>query len=87
MIARFAANAPVAMVPQYVFNLRRLTALALDVGTSDGLIEGNRALDRILSHYRVPHTFETYDGDHLSGIAMRIETKVMPFFSEHLARQ
>jgi pimeloyl-ACP methyl ester carboxylesterase len=32
VIARLAANAPVALVPQYVFQLRRLRALAFDVG-------------------------------------------------------
>lgn len=84
-IARLAANAPVVMAPQYAFNLRRLRALALDIGSRDGLIDGNEALDRVLTAHGVPHVYETYDGDHLDGVAVRIETRVVPFFSTHLA--
>ena len=84
-LARLAANAPVVMVPQYAFNLRRLRALALDIGTRDGLIGGDEALDRVLTAHGVPHVYETYDGDHLDGIAVRIETSVVPFFSTHFA--
>lgn len=84
VVAEHAANAPVAMVPQYVFQLRQLTAFAFDVGTNDRLLAGNEALDRALTTYEVPHTFETYDGDHLNRIAERIQTRVLPFFAEHL---
>jgi len=84
VVARLAANAPVVMVPQYVFALRRLTAFALDVGTSDSLLADNEELDHALSLYDVPHSFETYDGDHLNRIGERIETEVLPFFTTHL---
>ncbi|HUF48496.1 MAG TPA: alpha/beta hydrolase-fold protein [Vicinamibacterales bacterium] len=84
VLARFAANAPVALVPQRVFALRRLTALAFDVGTRDGLQRESAALDRALTHHGIPHVYQTYDGDHLDGVAGRIETVVMPFFARHL---
>jgi len=84
VIAKHDANAPVAMVPQYAFELRRLTALGFDVGTADNLLDENAALDRVMTIYRVPHTFETYDGDHLNRIAERMQTTVVPFFSAHL---
>jgi S-formylglutathione hydrolase FrmB len=86
VVARFAANAPVTMVPQYVFNLRRLDAIAFDVGTRDSLAAGSAALDRVMTEQGIAHTYETYDGDHLSGVADRIVTKVMPFFARHLSR-
>jgi enterochelin esterase-like enzyme len=84
VIARIAANAPVVIVPQYVFNLRRLKGIAFDVGTRDNLMSGSVALDRVLTEQGVTHTHETYDGDHLSGIAGRLVTKVMPFFRRNL---
>ena len=87
VVARFAANAPVAMVPRYVFNLRRLKAIAFDMGTRDNLINGSAALDRVMTEQGVAHTYETYDGDHLSGVAGRLVTKVMPFFEKHLTNR
>jgi enterochelin esterase-like enzyme len=85
VLARQAANAPVALVDQYVANLRELHAIAFDVGLQDGLIAGCRALDGALNRYRIPHTFETYEGTHTSRIAERVETKSLPFFSNQLA--
>ena len=37
VLARWAANAPLAMVDQYIGNLRQYRAIALDVGDLDGL--------------------------------------------------
>jgi S-formylglutathione hydrolase FrmB len=84
VLARLAANAPVAMAPQHVFSLRRLRGLAFDIGTRDGLLGGNEALDRVLTAHDVSHVFETYEGDHLDGVASRIVSKVVPFFSQLL---
>jgi S-formylglutathione hydrolase FrmB len=86
VIARLAANAPVAMVPQSLFQLRRLKAIAFDMGTRDNLISGTIALDRVMTEQGLTHTYETYEGDHLSGVADRIVTRVMPFFAKHLAK-
>ena len=33
----------------------------------------------------IPHTFETYDGNHISGVQERLEKNVMPFFSKNLS--
>jgi S-formylglutathione hydrolase len=87
VVARLAANAPVALVPQSVFRLRRLVALAFDVGTSDGLQADNAAFDRALGEFGIPHVYDTYDGDHINRVAERIETRVMPFFAAHLVRR
>jgi enterochelin esterase-like enzyme len=84
VLARWAANSPVAMFDQYVGNLRQLKAIAFDVGLQDGLISGSRQLDARLREYQIPHTFETYEGTHTSHVADRIETRVLPFFSAQL---
>lgn len=84
VLARWAANSPIAMLDQYADNLRHLKAIAFDVGMQDNLISGSRQLDARLQTYKIPHTFETYEGTHTSHVADRIETKVLPFFSAQL---
>jgi len=83
--ARWAANAPLAMIDQYVPNLHKLKAIGIDVGDKDGLVENNRSLSRILTQYGVANTFEVYDGDHTNRMALRVETKVLPFFTKNLS--
>ena len=82
--ARWVANAPLAIIDQYVSNLRKLHAIAIDVGDKDGLLASNQELSRILAQYDLKNTFEIYDGDHTNHIALRVETKVIPFFSQNL---
>jgi S-formylglutathione hydrolase FrmB len=84
-IAMWAANAPLAMVPQYIPSFRSFTAIAFDAGDRDiPIADTIRTLDRMLNGYGIAHSFEIYPGDHVSGIQQRLETKVLPFFSEHL---
>jgi S-formylglutathione hydrolase len=86
VLAKWAANAPLAMVDRYVGNLKKLHAIAFDAGDKDTVIaETIRTLDGILSGYDLPHTFEIYEGTHVSGLQSRIETKAMAFFSKNLA--
>jgi S-formylglutathione hydrolase len=86
VVARWAANAPLAMVYQYLPNLRKYSAIALDAGDQDQPIESTvRRLDRILTDYGIAHTAETYEGNHVSGIHERLASKVLPFFAAHLA--
>jgi S-formylglutathione hydrolase len=85
VIAEWVANAPLAMVNQYLSNLKTYTAIAFDAGDRDvGIADTLRTLDAILVDYQFSHTFEIYPGDHVSAINERLETKVLPFFSEHL---
>jgi enterochelin esterase-like enzyme len=84
VLSRWIANSPLAQLDQYVTELRSLHAIAFDVGLQDSLISGSRVLDNRLQEYKIPHTFETYEGTHTSRIAERIETKVLPFFSAQL---
>jgi enterochelin esterase-like enzyme len=84
--AKWAANAPLAMIDQYISNLKRLHAIAFDAGEQDAAIAGTvEVLDGILSAYGLPHTFEIYQGTHVSRIAERMETKTLPFFSNNLS--
>jgi S-formylglutathione hydrolase FrmB len=96
IIAKWAANAPLAMIHQYIPNIRKYRAIALDIGDRDMVVNASneneefmlkpsRDLDRILTEYGIEHTFEIYDGDHTSRIPERVETKVLPFFSRNLA--
>ncbi|HXQ25446.1 MAG TPA: alpha/beta fold hydrolase [Candidatus Acidoferrales bacterium] len=83
--AKWDANAPLAMLDQYVPNLKQAHAIALDVGTKDGLMASVQELDRGMTAFGIAHTFETYEGTHISGIQTRLEQNVMPFFSKNLS--
>lgn len=85
--ARFAVSSPQAMVPTFASELRKMSAIKMDVGEQDGLIEANRMLSETMSRYGVEHTFETYEGDHVNHISDRFEQSVLPFFSRHLAHR
>ncbi len=82
---KYAANSPIAMLDQYVPNLKKLKAIALDIGLQDNLIGGNRLLVDGLTRFGIAHTFETYEGDHGNRIPQRLEEKVLPFFSKQLS--
>jgi S-formylglutathione hydrolase len=84
VLAKWIANAPLATLDQYIVNLKSLKALAFDVGTKDFLLNDSNALDVRLAAYGVPHTYETYVGDHINHVADRLETRVFAFFSKQL---
>jgi S-formylglutathione hydrolase FrmB len=85
-IAKWAANAPLAMVHQYVPNLKQFDAIAIDAGDKDlPLIPDTvRTLDGMLTAYGIAHTAEIYEGDHVNRVEERLEKKVLPFFGKHL---
>ena len=85
VIARWVANAPLAMATQHIPALKRYDGIVFDAGDRDtGIAQTVRQLDRILSDFGVNHTAEIYDGDHVSAIDERITSKLMPFFSARL---
>jgi enterochelin esterase-like enzyme len=84
--AKFAANAPLAMIDQYIPGIKALHAIAFDAGDKDTSIAAAiKTLDQILSSYGITHTYEQYEGDHINRIAERLRTKALPFFSKNLA--
>ncbi|HEX8938308.1 MAG TPA: alpha/beta fold hydrolase [Sphingomicrobium sp.] len=84
VLARWTANAPLAFVDQYVGNLRRYRAIAIDVGDRDGLKAGTQKLHEVLDKYAIAHGFEIYHGTHTSDVAFRFQDNVIPFFSRNL---
>ena len=85
VLAKWAANSPLAMVDQNIANLRQYRAIALDVGDLDNLKTDTAELHRILDTYGIANSFELYSGDHVSAVADRWQNHVMPFFSKALA--
>lgn len=84
VLARWAANAPLSMLDQYIFNLRRYQAIAIDVGDRDGLKVDAAELHERLDASGVANTFEIYSGDHGSAVASRFQNNVLPFFGRVL---
>ena len=85
IIAKWAANAPLAMVGQYIPSLKKYKAIGMEVGTKDNLITTNKQLEEMLTAFGVKHTYETYDGDHTNKVFERIENNTLPFFSTNLS--
>ncbi len=86
VMARWAANAPLSMVDQYVFNLKQYQAIAIDVGDQDGLKTDAEALHVRMDDFGVKNSFELYGGTHTSAVADRFQNHVMPFFGKVLKR-
>ncbi len=84
VLAKWAANAPLAFIDQYISGLRRYRAIAIDVGDQDGLRVDAGKLHDALDQYGIPNTFEIYPGTHTSDVAVRFQKSVMPFFSRTL---
>ncbi len=85
VIAKWAANAPLAMVGQYVPHLKMYKAVAMEIGTKDSLYRTNKQLHEMFEAFGVTHGYDEYDGDHTNRVFERIEKNVLPFFSQHLA--
>ena len=85
VIAKWAANAPLAMVGQYVSSLKMYKAIGMEVGTKDGLLRTNKELEEMLTGFGVTHTYEEYEGDHTNKVYERIEKSALPFFSKQLS--
>jgi enterochelin esterase-like enzyme len=85
VLARWAANAPLAFIDQYVEKLRQYRAIAVDVGDQDNLKVDTGKLHDVLTNYGIKHDFEIYSGTHTSAVAVRFQEHVMPFFSRSLS--
>jgi hypothetical protein len=84
VLAKWAANAPLALIDQYIGNLRQYGAIAIDVGDQDGLEVDTVKLHEVLDKYGIANTFEIYHGTHTSAVADRFQNHVLPFFSRNL---
>lgn len=84
VLARWAANAPLAFIHQYIGNLRRYDAIAIDVGDQDGLRTDTAKLHEVLDVYAIKNSFEVYAGDHTNKLGDRFQNHVLPFFGANL---
>jgi S-formylglutathione hydrolase FrmB len=86
VLAKWAANAPLSFVDQYIGNLKQYRAIAIDVGDQDGLKVDAQKLHEVLDGYGVANSFTIYPGTHVSNVAFRFQDEVMPFFGRELKR-
>jgi enterochelin esterase-like enzyme len=84
VIAKWAANSPLAMVPQYIPALKSFTAIGVGVGDKDGLLADDTAIHDELDQFGIPNEFTVYQGGHADHIAEQFEVTVLPFFAKHL---
>jgi S-formylglutathione hydrolase FrmB len=85
VLAKWAANAPLALLDQYAANLHRYRDIALDVGDQDSLRTDTGKLHDMLDSYGIANSFEIYPGTHTSNVAFRFQDHVLPFFSRTLS--
>jgi S-formylglutathione hydrolase FrmB len=84
VIAEWANNSPLAMIPSHVWQLKGYKAIGSDVGTKDGLIKDDTAIHEMLDKQGIANTWATYEGTHTDHIAQRFDEVVLPFFAQHL---
>ena len=87
VLARFAANAPLAFIDQYITQLKQYRAIAIDVGDMDNLKTDASRLHDVLTANGIAHEFDIYPGTHTSKVAVRFQEHVMPFFSKALSSE
>jgi enterochelin esterase-like enzyme len=84
VLAKWAANAPLAFIDQYIDGLKLYHAISIDVGDQDGLRADTIKLHEVLDKYGIANSFEIYSGTHTSAVADRFQNHVMPFFGKNL---
>ena len=84
VLAKWAANAPLTFVDQYVASLGRYRAIAIDVGDQDELRFDAARLHEVLDVNGIANDFEVYPGTHTSAVADRFQNHVIPFMSRSL---
>jgi enterochelin esterase-like enzyme len=84
VIARWAANSPLAMVSSHVSALRSFAAIGSDVGDRDGLVTDDTLIHQELEKFGIAHEWAVYEGTHTDKIGARFASVVLPFMAEHL---
>lgn len=85
ILAKWAANAPLAFLDQYISGMREYRAIALDVGDKDGLVADTTRMHEALLAWGIENSLDVYDGDHTNRLGYRMQDHVLPFFGSHLA--
>jgi S-formylglutathione hydrolase FrmB len=84
VIAEWYANAPTAMVPQFLPALKSLTAIGMETGTKDFVKADVEAMHAQLLKFGIKHDWYFHDGDHGSKVSEDLEKIVFPFFVKHI---
>jgi len=84
VIARWAANSPLAMVSGHVRALESFDGVALDVGNRDGLVRDDTLIHEEMTKFGIDHFWEVYEGTHTDKIGERFGALVLPWMAEHL---
>jgi enterochelin esterase-like enzyme len=84
VIARWAANSPLAMVAGHVRALESFDGVALDVGNRDGLVRDDTLIHEEMTKFGIDHAWEVYEGTHTDKIGARFGALVLPWMAEHL---
>lgn len=85
IMAKRAANAPLAFIDQYISKARKYRAIAMDVGNKDILVADTTKMHEALEAYKIPNSLEVYQGTHTSRVAFRLQDYVLPFFGRALS--
>ena len=85
ILAKWAANAPLAFLDQYIPGMRAYRAIAMDVGDKDGLVADTTLMHEALLAWGIDNALDVYDGDHTNRLGYRIQDHVLPFFGANLA--
>lgn len=84
VLAKWAANAPLDFIDQFIGNLRQYRAIAIEVGDQDSQREDTTKLHDLLDKYGVANSFEVYSGTSTSIVGDRFQNHVLPFFGKSL---
>jgi enterochelin esterase-like enzyme len=84
VIAQWAANAPHAMLPQYLGSLKGLTAIGTEVGDKDFLLADSKTMHALLDKFGIKHDWSVFEGDHTNKLPIRFRENLLPFFAAHL---
>jgi enterochelin esterase-like enzyme len=84
VLARWANNAPLAMVSSHISALESFDGIGLDVGDKDGLIRDDTLIHQELQKFGIDHFWEVYEGTHTDKIGVRFKDLVLPWMAQHL---
>ena len=85
ILAKRAANAPLAFIDQYIPELRSYRGIGMDVGDQDTIVPALTRLHQTLDAYGIANQFEVFSGTHTSRVAFRFQDYVLPFFGRLLS--
>ena len=86
----FRERLPLQQIARYRDNLLKLRAFAFDYGFEDQFAHippATSAFSKALNDAHVPHTLETYTGDHREFVHDRLSGTVLPFLSRNLQHE